>query len=167
MLYQEKYTKYKNKYLDLKSKYGHLLNTTPQKTQLSNITHSKILLDLDESEHQKNLVNPKIINLTGGTNLTSLKFDSKSESNQVSESNQESETTTTLNNLTSSESISSLFKQNGGAKGKKGPKKSKVNKGVKHFFQDKSTSDSSLSSDTSTLSEVQSDSDFSSSELQW
>ena len=161
MLYQEKYTKYKNKYLDLKSKYGHLLNTTPQKTQLSNITHSKILLDLDESEHQKNLVNPKIINLTGGTNLTSLKFDSKSESNQ------ESETTTTLNNLTSSESISSLFKQNGGAKGKKGPKKSKVNKGVKHFFQDKSTSDSSLSSDTSTLSEVQSDSDFSSSELQW
>ena len=159
MLYQEKYTKYKNKYLDLKSKYGHLLNTTPQKTQLSNITHSKILLDLDESEHQKNLVNPKIINLTGGNNLTSLKFDLELESNQESE--------TTLNNLTSSESISSLFKQNGGAKGKKGSKKSKVNKGVKHFFQDKSTSDSSLSSDSSTLSEVQSDSDFSSSDLQW
>jgi hypothetical protein len=161
MLYQEKYTKYKNKYLDLKSKYGHLLNTTPQKTQLSNITHSKILLDLDESEHQKNLVNPKIINLTGGTNLTSLKFESDSESNQ------ESETITTLNNLTSSESISSLFKQNGGTKGKKKPKKSKVNKGVNHFFQDKSTSDSSLSSDSSTLSEVQSDSDFSSSDLEW
>ena len=154
MLYQEKYTKYKNKYLDLKFKYGHLLNTTPQKTQLSNMTHSKILLDLDESEHQKILFNPKIINLTGGTNSTSLKIES--------DSNQESETTTTLNNLSSSESISSLFKQNGG---EKKSKKSKLNKGAKHFFQDKTSSDSSLSSESSTLSET--DSDFSSSDLEW
>ena len=160
MLYLEKYTKYKNKYLDLKSKYGHLLNTTPQKTQLSNMTHSKILLDLDESEHQKILFNPKIINLDGGTNSTSLKIDS--ESNQGAETTETTETTTKLNNLSSSESISSLFKQNGG---EKKSKKSKVNKGVGHFFQDKSSSDSSLSSESSTLSET--DSDFSSSELDW
>lgn len=158
MSYQEKYSKYKNKYLDLKSKYGHLLNTKSKNTEPSDVKHSKLLLDLDESEHQLKLVNPKIINLTGGTSVSP---------ESVSEA--ETTTATTLNNLTSSESISSLFKQKGGMKGKKGKKgskKSKVHKGVKHFFQDKST-ESSLSSESSTLSDAQSSSEFSSSELDW
>lgn len=171
MSYQEKYSKYKNKYLNLKSKYGHLLNTTPKKTDLSVVKHSKMLLDLDESEHQLKLVNPKIINLTGGTQKSSKPTKPTKPtkpSKPVSDPNESSETTTdtTLNNLTSSESISSLFKQKGGIESSKRKKKKKVNKGVKHFFQDEST-DSSLSSESNTLSDVQSDSDFSSSELDW
>jgi len=193
MSYQEKYEKYKNKYLDLKSKYGHLLNTTPQKTTQPSVNHSNLSLDLDESEYQQNFIEPKIINLAGGTKQKKPKkpkkpvlesvssSDSESNSNNDSNatttvnsnSNGETDTNTTVDEQSSSASVASLFKHNGGMKGKKenkkkkGSKKSKVKRGTNHFFQNTSTSDSDLSSESNTLSEVYSDSDFSSSELDW
>jgi hypothetical protein len=151
MSYQEKYLKYKNKYLALKSKYGHLLNTTEEPSMPianNSVNMSKNLFDLDESEQAPISIAPKIINLTGGAKNVEP----------------ETETDTTINNYTSSkvdtssEAISSLFKQAGGKPTKKG-KKSK-----RHFFQDKSDSDLSSSS---TMSEAESDSEFSSSEIDW
>ena len=154
MSYQEKYLKYKNKYLALKSKYGHLLNTTSEEPLMpianNSVNLSKNLVDLNESEQPQVPVNPKIINLVGGA--------------KNSEPQPETETETTLNNQTSSksdfssEAISSLFKQAGGKPTKKGKN------GKKHFFQDNSDSDLSSSS---TMSEADSDSEFSSSEIDW
>ncbi len=154
MSYQEKYLKYKNKYLALKSKYGHLLNTTTEEPSMpisnKSINISKNLVNLNESDNNPFPTNPKVINLTGGA--------------KNSETEPETVTDTTLtspiiskSNI-SSDSISSLFKQAGG----KPSKKSKKN--LKHFFQDNSDSDLSSSS---TMSEAESDSEFSSSEIDW
>ena len=146
MSYQEKYLKYKNKYLALKSKYGHLLNTTTEEPSMPIVNKNANLVDLTESEQPPISLTPKIINLTGGSIIA------KSKNEEA-----ETETDTTLNNLSSSEVISSLFKQAGGKPAKKGKK------GKKHFFND---SDSDLSS-SSTMSEAESDSEFSSSEIDW
>lgn len=144
MSYQEKYLKYKNKYLALKSKYGHLLNNTlEQPFPMPNKSVTKSI-NLNESDESLNNFKPKIINLTGGAKAV--------------EPQPETETDTTLNNQSSSEAISSLFKQAGGKGTDKGKKK-----GKNHFFQDNSDSDLSSSSTMST----ESDSEFSSSETDW
>jgi hypothetical protein len=121
MSYQEKYFKYKNKYLDLKSKLS--------KMQVNNL-----------SEESSVFLNPKDINLVGGK-----KKESEIEINQLS-----------------SDTISSLFNQNGGGRTreKKVNVKSKQMKASKQFIQDNSDSDL-VSSNTISNS----DSDFLSSEV--
>lgn len=132
MSYYEKYLKYKNKYLALKAKYGHLLK---------NKTNDNALFDeLNISETPTNDLNLKIVPMNGGGD------------DDVTQT----EVTVKLEN---SDSLTSLFSQNGGAK----KSKSKKNKAKKHFFVD----DSDLSKSTSTSSEANSDSDFSSSDTDW
>lgn len=123
MSYQEKYFKYKNKYLDLKSKLS--------KMQVNNL-----------SEESSVFLNPKDINLVGGKD-------------------KESEAEIEINQL-SSDTISSLFNQNGGGRTreKKVNVKSKQMKASKQFIQDNSDSDL-VSSNTISNS----DSDFLSSEV--
>jgi len=134
MSYYEKYLKYKNKYLALKAKYGHLL---------TNKTGGDALFDeLNVSETPINNLNLKIVSMNGGGD------------DDVTQT----EVTVKLEN---SESLTSLFSQDGGAK--KSKSKSKNNKAKKHFFAD----DSDLSKSTSTSSEANSDSDFSSSDTDW
>ena len=151
MSYQEKYLKYKNKYLALKSKYGHLLNNSTEESSAMPIRNNeptvpvKMLNDLNESEEAPSTLNVNVVNLVGGA--------------KSSEPVPETETETTINNDNNSDTLSSLFNQAGG----KGPKKS-GKKAKRHFFSDKSDSDLSSSS---TMSEAASDSEFSSSEIDW
>lgn len=124
MSYQEKYFKYKNKYLDLKSKLS--------KMQVNNL-----------SEESSVFLNSKDINLIGG-NKTDKDKKPQSDSNQLS-----------------SDTMSSLFNQNGGGRilNKKINVKSKQMKASKQFIQDNSDSDLVSSN---TISD--SDSEFLSSE---
>ena len=138
MSYQEKYFKYKNKYLALKSKE---IFVSPENNILNNFS------ELNESEQSLNFINPTIIDLHGGSQINTTL--------QESENNQ-------LNSESNSDTISSLFNQTGGQEKPKINKKKM--KSSKHFFNDKSDSDL-LSS--STLSEANSDSEFSSSEMNW
>ena len=138
MSYQEKYFKYKNKYLALKSKE---IFVSTENNILNNFS------ELNESEQSLNFINPTIIDLHGGSQINTTL--------QESENNQ-------LNSESNSDTISSLFNQTGGQEKPKINKKKM--KSSKHFFNDKSDSDL-LSS--STLSEANSDSEFSSSEMNW
>jgi preprotein translocase subunit SecD len=135
MSYQEKYFKYKNKYLALKSKE---IFVKPENNLLNNFN------ELNESEQSLTFINPKIIDLQGGSQINTTP--------QESENNK-------LNSESNSDTISSLFNQTGG---QQKPKINKKKKSSKHFFHD----DSDLSS-SSTLSEAESNSDFSSSEMNW
>jgi len=146
MSYQEKYFKYKNKYLALKSKENFV---RPENNLLNNFS------ELNDSEQSLNFINPTIIDLHGGGQInTNLQ---ESENNQLS-----SKLSSELNSESNSDTISSLFNQTGGQEKPKINKKKM--KSSKHFFNDKSDSDL-LSS--STLSEAESDSEFSSSEMNW
>ena len=138
MSYQEKYFKYKNKYLALKSKE---IFVKPENNLLNNFN------ELNESEQSLTFINPKIIDLQGGSQINTTP--------QESENNK-------LNSESNSDTISSLFNQTGGQQKPKINKKKM--KSSKHFFHDKS--DSELSS-SSTLSKAESDSEFSSSEINW
>lgn len=139
MSYQEKYFKYKNKYLALKSK-EFFVRPENNSSELNESNKSKQLL---------NFLNPKIMDLQGGSQINTTPQESKIEIE-------------TENNQSSSDTISSLFNQTGGQE--KPKKKVKKVKSSKHFFHDKSDSDLSSSN---TLSEAESDSDFSSSEVNW
>ena len=142
MSYQEKYFKYKNKYLALKSKE---IFVSPENNILNNFS------ELNESEQSLNFINPTIIDLHGGSQInTTLQ---ESENNQLNSE---------LNSESNSDTISSLFNHTGGQEKPKINKKKM--KSSKHFFNDKSDSDLSSSS---TLSEANSDSEFSSSEMNW
>ena len=159
MSYQEKYFKYKNKYLALKSKENFAENFTGNYLEnnsgnnLGNDLTNNLLnnfSELNESEQSLNLLNPKIIDLNGGSQINTIPKESEIE---------------TENNQSSSDTISSLFNQTGGQEKEKPKKKLKKKvKSSKHFFHDKSDSDLSSSS---TLSEADSDSEFSSSEVNW
>jgi len=139
MSYQEKYFKYKNKYLALKSKE---IFVKPENNLLNNFN------ELNESEQSLTFINPKIIDLQGGSQINTTP--QESENNKLNSE---------LNSESSSDTISSLFNQTGG---EQKPKINKKKKSNKHFFHD----DSDLSS-SSTLSEAESDSEFSSSEMKW
>jgi len=117
---------YQEKYLKYKNKY----------LDLKSKYNYKNLVQLNETEDSLINLNPNIINLNKNYKKDNTPTD-------------------TMDNLTISESTSSIFKQAGG--NKKNTKK--INK---QFFND----DSDLSS-SSTLSEVNSDSEFSSSETDW
>jgi preprotein translocase subunit SecD len=142
MSFQEKYFKYKNKYLALKSKQ---IFVKPENT----------FNELNESKQSLNFINPKIIDLQGGSQINNTP--QESENNELS-----SKLSSELNSESNSDTISSLFNQTGGQQKPKINKKKM--KSSKHFFHDKS--DSELSS-SSTLSEAESDSEFSSSEINW
>ena len=149
MSYQEKYLKYKNKYLALKSKENFNNSGNNSENNLgNNLLNNFSELNESESEQSLNFFNPKIIDLNGGSQLNTTPQESEIE---------------TENNQSSSDTISSLFNQTGGQEKPKEKPKKKV-KSNKHFFHDKSDSDL-LSS--STLSEADSDSEFSSSEVNW
>jgi alpha/beta superfamily hydrolase len=142
MSFQEKYFKYKNKYLALKSKQ---IFVKPENT----------FNELNESKQSLNFINPKNIDLQGGSQINNTP--QESENNELS-----SKLSSELNSESNSDTISSLFNQTGGQQKPKINKKKM--KSSKHFFHDKS--DSELSS-SSTLSEAESDSEFSSSEINW
>ena len=156
MAYKEKYSKYKNKYLALKSKYGHLLNLAETETSLPDniVPNNKLFDELNPSETASPMpINARIISSMhgGGDNDDNI-------------GQSETATETTIRNTDNTEEVRKLFKQIAGAKPKKNKSKTKPkNIAKKHFFND----DSDLSDSTSTSSEVNDDSEFSSSDIDW
>ena len=148
MSYEQKYLKYKNKYLALKSQYGYLLNSS--ESNLSTNNTNNLFNELNASDERNDNINVNIIsnNLTGGANNEIL---TETETTIVKKMNEVTE---------NSEEVSKLFKQLAGGKKEKPKKK---NNAHKHFLND----DSDLNKSSDTLSEVVSDSDFSSSEIDW
>jgi hypothetical protein len=124
MSYQEKYFKYKNKYLDLKSKLN--------KMEENNF-----------SEQSSIFLNPKDNNLIGGSQLNTTE---KTENNQLNT------TEKTENNQLSSDTITSLFNQTGGRGNSKEKGKKKM-KGSKQFIHNISDSDLVSSSTISSNSD--------------
>lgn len=154
MSYQQKALKYKNKYLALKSKYGHLLNTeTPFPDVL--VPNNKLFNELDTESSMPMSMNVNIVNtMTGGGDKGTDK--GKDKSADITE------TDTTIVNNDNTEEVRNLFKQIAGAKPKKNKTKSK-NQAKKHFLHD----DSDLDDSTDTSSLANDDSEFSSSDIDW